>query len=127
MNTFESFSNGKFKTPLSEKNFSVIEWVNHPKFAGVKQKNIITAKDSAGLFSYHLVYIAPNKEISLHTHENNIETHEIIAGNGKLIHSKKTFTYNSGDISLFSKGSEHAILAGENGIWLFAKFFPAII
>lgn len=80
-----------------------IEWSKHPTFDGVELKHIVTAKDTDGLFSYHLVRIAPNCSIKEHIHETQLETHEVISGKGLCIN------------------------AGEEGLYLFAKFMPLYV
>lgn len=79
-NVFESFNEGTMKLPNKNVNFVEIPWSKHPTFEGVELKHIVTSKDTNGQFSYHLVRIAPNKSIKNHIHENQLETHEVIAG-----------------------------------------------
>ena len=62
MDTFELFNNGKLVLPEKETGFAGTEWSKHPTFKGVELKHIITAKDTDGKFSYHLVRIAPGWE-----------------------------------------------------------------
>ena len=59
--TFESFDNGQLRLPEKTIAFDKIEWSKHPVFEGVELKHIITAKDTNGEYSYHLVKIAPQK------------------------------------------------------------------
>lgn len=82
-NLFETFSN-RGKLLLSDQNilFQDIPWSKHPEFEGVELKHILTATQTGGQFSYHLVRIAPNKKIGNHIHTEQTETHEVIAGAG---------------------------------------------
>lgn len=123
---FESFNEGKLRLKGSEKDFAEIAWSKHPVFEGVELKHIITAKDTGGAFSYHLVRIAPDKSIGNHIHETQLETHEVIAGRGECINDGARIAYEPGVISIMSAKVPHEVNAGSEGLYLFAKFFPAL-
>lgn len=123
---FEKFNDGKFILPNKEVYFKDIPWSKHPTFEGVELKHVITAKDTDGKFSFHLVRIAPNKKIGLHVHKEQLETHEVICGTGVCINDNFKLDYAPGIISIFHKNIEHQVLAGDSGLYLFAKFFPAL-
>lgn len=123
---FEAFNNGSLKLPTSTVQFADIPWSKHPTFEGVELKHIVTAKDTAGGFSYHLVRIAPNKSIKNHVHETQLETHEIISGSGVCMNDSTEIIYEAGTISIMPAGIPHEVNAGEDGLCLFAKFFPAL-
>lgn len=126
MNTFENFNNGKLITPAATKDFSSIPWSKHPAFSGVELKHILTSKETGGAYSYHLVRIAPNCSIGEHIHETQLETHEVIAGNGICVNEGATISYEPGIISIFPANVPHEVNAGKNGLYLFAKFMPAL-
>ena len=92
MDTFEVFNNGKLALPEKENGFAEIEWSKHPAFQGVELKHIITAKDTEGKFSYHLVRIAPDCSIGNHIHETQLETHEVIKGSGRCVNAGSTIS-----------------------------------
>ena len=123
---FESFNEGKLRFKGSEKDFAEIAWSKHPVFEGVELKHIITAKDTGGAFSYHLVRIAPDKSIGNHIHETQLETHEVIAGRGECINDGAHIAYEPGVISIMGAKVPHEVNAGSEGLYLFAKFFPAL-
>lgn len=123
---FEKFNDGKLRLPEGQIDFGKINWNKHPTFEGVELKHIITAKDTGGNFSYHLVRIAPNKSIKNHIHETQLETHEVIAGYGKCINDGKSLDYEPGVISIMPAKVAHEVNAGPEGLYLFAKFFPAL-
>ncbi len=54
-NLFESFNNGSLRLPAKTIQFADIAWSKHPSFEGVELKHIVTAEDTDGQFSYHLV------------------------------------------------------------------------
>lgn len=123
---FEEFINGSLTLPTKTVNFSDIHWTKHPTFEGVELKHIVTAKDTDGQFSYHLVRIAPNKSIRNHIHEAQLETHEVIAGAGVCINAGDKIPYIPGKISIMPAGVPHEVNAGNDGLYLFAKFIPAL-
>ncbi len=126
MNTFEAFNTGKLLIPAATKDFSNIPWSKHPTFAGVELKHILISEETGGAYSYHLVRIAPNCSIGEHIHETQLETHEVIAGNGICVNEGTSIPYEPGVISIFPANVPHEVNAGEDGLYLFAKFMPAL-
>lgn len=125
-NLFETFNSGSLKLPANTVEFANLPWSKHPTFDGVELKHIVTAKDTDGQFSYHLVRIAPDKSIKNHTHETQLETHEVIAGSGVCINDNASLSYEPGTISIMPPGIPHEVSAGKDGLYLFAKFIPAL-
>lgn len=123
---FEKFNKGNLLLPNKEVNFEEIVWSKHPTFEGVELKHIISSKETNGEFSFHLVRIAPNKKIGMHVHETQLETHEVICGTGVCINDGAKINYTPGTISIFPTTIEHEVIAGDDGLYLFAKFFPAL-
>lgn len=127
-NLFEKFNNeGKLLLPDKEVSFADIPWSAHPAFEGVELKHIITSEQTNGQFSYHLVRIAPNKKIGNHVHKTQLETHEVIAGNGECINNGAKLKYEPGVITILPANIPHEVTAGEEGLYLFAKFIPALV
>ena len=126
-NLFEKFNEeGKLLLPDATITFDVIPWSKHPTFEGVELKHIITSERTDGQFSYHLVRIAPNKKIGNHIHERQLETHEVIFGTGVCVNDGVELPYEAGVISIFPIGVPHEVIAGDDGLCLFAKFMPAL-
>ena len=126
-NLFEKFNEGgKLLLPDATITFDAIPWSKHPAFEGVELKAIITSERTDGRFSYHLVRIAPNKKIGNHIHKKQLETHEVISGTGVCINDGVGLTYETGVISIFPVGVPHEVVAGDDGLCLFAKFMPAL-
>ena len=86
----------------------------------------MTAKETGGSYSYHLVRIAPGKSILDHIHDPQLETHEVIAGNGTCINDGCEIEYVPGVISVMPPKVHHEVHAGDDGLYLFAKFMPAL-
>ena len=123
---FEKFNEGNLRLPNKAISFSEIAWSKHPVFEGVELKHIIKAEDTNGQFSYHLVRIAPNKSIKNHIHESQLETHEVVAGSGECINDGVEISYEPGVISIMPAKIAHEVNAGSDGLYMFAKFFPAL-
>lgn len=125
-NLFEKFNAGALLLPETSKSFESLDWNKHPTFEGVELKHIVTANDTNGKFSYHLVRIAPNKKIGNHVHTEQSETHEVVGGSGICINEGKEIDYTAGVISIMKMGTPHEVIAGSDGLYLFAKFIPAL-
>jgi quercetin dioxygenase-like cupin family protein len=122
----DEFENGYLKLPNLTIGFGDIQWSKHPTFEGVELKHIVTAEQTNGKFSYHLVRIAPNRKIGMHLHEKQLETHEVIAGSGVCSNDGVEMKYEAGTISILQMNTPHEVIAGEDGLYLFAKFMPAL-
>lgn len=125
-NLFEKFNNGALLLPKSETSFAQLEWHDHPTFEGVQLKHIVTSDLTDGEFSCHLVKVAPNKKIGCHIHEKQLEIHEVIGGIGSCINEGAELKYETGVISIINAGALHEVTAGSGGLYLFAKFIPAL-
>lgn len=123
---FSAFDNGTLRLSSTTVKFADIPWSKHPDFDGVELKHIVTANETAGQFSYHLVRIAPGKKIENHIHKSQLETHEVIAGSGVCINDGAAISYDTGVISILPAGVPHEVTAEEDGLYLFAKFIPAL-
>ena len=124
--TFEKFENGSLFFPDRTVCLADIMWEEHPAFQGVALKHFLTSADSGGAFSYHLVRIAPGCEIGQHVHAQQLETHEVIAGSGVCICDGREMPYESGAMAVLPAGVPHKVSAGADGLYLFAKFIPAL-
>ncbi|MDR2854845.1 MAG: cupin domain-containing protein [Methanomicrobiales archaeon] len=128
MSLFEAFEEGKLFLPSGQNvELKSISWSPHAVFEGVELKHLITAKETGGAFSYHLVRIAPKKAIGAHIHEVQLETHEVIAGSGMCTVDEQKIPYEIGVISVLPAGVKHEVTAGSDGLYLFAKFLPALL
>lgn len=126
-NLFEQFNNaGRLILPDTEISFADIPWAKHPTFEGVELKHIVTSEQTGGQFSFHLVRIAPNKKIENHVHKTQLETHEVISGNGLCINDGLQIKYKPGIISILPMNVPHEVIAGNEGLYIFAKFIPAL-
>ena len=126
MSIFEKFEEGKLIVLEGTKEFNEIQWTKHPVFHGVELKHLITAKDTNSQFSYHLVKGTAKGCSKMHTHETQLETHEVIAGSGICMNQGMEIAYEPGVMSIMPAGTDHEVNASEEGVYLFAKFMPAL-
>ena len=122
-----NIANGTIHYYDRSENISNVAWAKHPKFKGVYLKNLIIGADTEGLFSSHLVKIDPDCRLETHCHENQLELHEVIEGNGSCQLIGDLFDYHPGKMTVIPKGENHRVQAGEKGLTLIAKFFPAAL
>ena len=106
--------------------FASLPWNGHPVFAGVALKHLVTAAESGGLFSYHLVRIDPGCAIGDHLHDPQLETHEVLAGVGECDIGGVGVAYEPGVVAIMPPRVRHEVRAGEDGLLLFAKFMPPL-
>lgn len=104
-----------------------LPWNAHARFQGVYLKHLITGADTEGMLSCHLVRMDPGAVLDDHIHETQWELHEVIAGEGVFTLAAKENRYLPGSVALIPKGTKHKVAAGGNGLFLLAKFFPALI
>ena len=123
---FEAFNSGRLEVPGKVIGFDDISWTKHPTFEGVELKHIVKADETNGAYSFHLVRIAPNCSIKDHIHDPQLETHEVIAGYGECINDGTQIEYKPGVISIMPTKVHHEVHAGDEGLYLFAKFIPAL-
>lgn len=125
---FETFSTqGRLYLPEAAGSFADLPWNPHPSFEGVELKYLITARQTQGQFSYHLVRIAPGGAIGTHAHQAQLETHEVLAGDGVCGVAGAALPYAPGVVAVLPKGVPHTVTAGPEGLFLFAKFLPALL
>ncbi|MCT4620663.1 MAG: cupin [Marinisporobacter sp.] len=123
---FDAFNKGVLLSESTELDLNKLDWNAHPKLKGVHLKDIITSSETQGTISCHLVKIEPHCKIALHTHPDHLEIHEVIQGQGSCILNTKSHPYNCGIVSIIPKNLKHEVIAGEKGLYLFAKFIPAL-
>ena len=127
MDTFNSFENGILEVNGVSLAIKDIKWNEHSAFKGVFLKNLLKSTDTGGVFSTHLVKIEPGAEIGSHVHTDNAELHEVIAGDGCCIMEKRRISYSAGVCTFIDTSSKHRVIADKNGLFLFAKIFPALL
>ena len=121
---FTDYENGRLTALGKTLDISAIEWKAHKDFEGVFMKSVVTADHTDGMLTCLLVRIEPGKKIGLHAHPASIELHEVIAGEGSCILDGQELPYAPGVMGLMPATLPHEVLAGDKGLYLFAKFVP---
>jgi quercetin dioxygenase-like cupin family protein len=125
-----SYSDFETATLFDGENFYHIDdmpWNPHSVFKGVYLKHLIKGEKTNNQISCHLVKIEPGCEIGLHNHIGKTELHEVIEGYGDCITEGKGVHYKTGCVALVPADNNHKVTAGEKGLVLLAKFFPALV
>lgn len=104
-----------------------LPWAEHPSFKGVHMKHLLSGQQTAGSLSCHLVRIDPNCEIGNHIHDGKVEVHTVLAGLGGCELDGKWVPYEQGTISIIPSAAPHKVMAGQFGLYLYAKFSPALV
>ncbi len=110
-----------------EINVKDLPWHEHPTFSGVALKHLITAQNTDGKFSSHLVRVTCGCEIGRHIHEGKWELHEVIKGHGKCIIESKEVNYYGGVTAVIPSDIPHIVKAGGEDLYILAKFVPALV
>lgn len=121
------FEQGDLHTATGPRNLAASAWMPHPKFAGVWLKHLVRGADTDGGLSCHLVRLEPGACLESHVHEGQWELHEVVSGSGTAGLDGREATYAPGCLAVIPRGAPHAVQAGDAGLVLFAKFFPAAV
>lgn len=121
------FCNGSVETVDGTIKCSELDWSPHPVFEGVNLKHLVTGEKTNGSLSCHVVRVAPGCSIETHTHNPQWELHEIIQGSGQAMLDGEMKTYLPGRSTVIPCGCEHSVRAGDDGLTILAKFFPALL
>ena len=103
-----------------------LAWNAHPTYKGVYLKHLILGKDAENQLSCHIVKVEPNCILDTHQHDGKIEIHEVVNGTGTMFLDKKEIIYSVGQVCVIPANTPHKVVAGKDGLYLFAKFTPAL-
>ncbi|MGE5627921.1 MAG: cupin domain-containing protein [Solirubrobacterales bacterium] len=123
-NCFENGSIFAIDLNVSAQN---IDFIPHAKFKGVSLKHLVTGKITDNKISCHLVKVEPFCILDTHVHENSLEIHEIIAGDGTCFIGENEVHYSIGAIGVIPGNTPHKVVAGSTGLYILAKFTPALL
>lgn len=115
-------------TPEAEKDLAALPWNPHPSFRGVALKHLVTAAQTNGAMSAHLVRVSAGCSLEQHTHPGSLELHEVARGTGQCRLADKSVRYAPGVCGLIPAGVAHSVRAdaGED-LYILAKFAPALL
>ena len=111
---FETVSNGNEYTP-------------HKIFKGVSLKHLVKGDMSEGRISSHLVKVEPFCSLDDHAHSEQYEIHEVIQGTGECLIDGEKLQYTPGTVAVIPQNTNHSVKAGEKGLYILAKFAPALL
>ena len=99
-------------------------WKDHPRFAGIQMKRLITKEDNP-YASINVVRVPPGGEVGWHTHATQIETVYLLRGQAVLTIGTTDSPMTSGSIVPIPAGTEHALHnVGSEPVELLAIFTP---
>lgn len=124
---FEKFDNGTVYGITNEMAADKLSWNAHPTFTGVFLKHLITGEQTNGNLSCHLVKVNPGCCIDTHIHNGKLELHEVVEGYGYCTIGERKLNYIPGTLAVIPADISHKVEAGSNGIYLLAKFSPALL
>jgi quercetin dioxygenase-like cupin family protein len=100
------------------------EWMDHPRFAGIQMKPLLTRADNA-LANVSLVQVPPGGEVGWHVHATQVETVYLLAGKAILTIGANASPMTAGCIVAIPAGAEHSLHnVGSEAIELIAFFTP---
>jgi mannose-6-phosphate isomerase-like protein (cupin superfamily) len=126
-NIFNHFEEGNIHLQETTVESTINLWKEHPSFKGVFLKLLLSGSQTNGLFSTHLVKIMPHHVLNEHIHDGKTELHEVVKGTGTCYLAGREISYKPGDCAVIPQGAPHKVIAGDKGLYLFAKFFPALV
>ncbi|MBP2653380.1 MAG: Cupin 2 conserved barrel domain protein [Firmicutes bacterium] len=118
---------GRVYGSSGEKDVNELPWQEHSSFFGVALKHLVTAENTGGAFSSHLVRVKRGCEIGKHIHEGKWELHEVIQGKGKCIIENKELDYYEGITAIIPPDIPHVVQATKEDVYILAKFVPALL
>ncbi|BCS89391.1 cupin domain-containing protein [Pseudodesulfovibrio sediminis] len=124
---FTSIMSGTISHTDKETDVASLDWNQHPTFAGVALKHLITGAETEGRFSAHLVRLDAGAEIGDHIHQDSWELHEITGGSGHCLLNGKIIPYTKGMVGVIPEKAPHTVQAGSSGLTILAKFIPALL
>ena len=127
MNNKNHFENGTICTISDIVNLQDIDFILHPELKGVSLKHLVTGTMTNNRISCHLVKVEPFCILDTHVHENNLEIHEIISGDGTCYIAENKVSYHIGTVGVIPENIPHRVEAGEHGLYILAKFTPSLL
>jgi quercetin dioxygenase-like cupin family protein len=123
----EPFEQGEILFPGLAFRATEKPWYSPPAWNGVSLKDLVSAKETGGAFSYHLVRVAPDCEVPDHDHEIQWEWNVVLAGTGSfLLDGQEVPVAKPGQTFVTPPRIHHTVSAGSDELTLLALFVPAL-
>jgi quercetin dioxygenase-like cupin family protein len=117
----------KSKTQLHVVYAADSEWSDHPRFAGIKMKPLLTPADNA-LANVNLVHVPSGSAVGHHVHAAEVETVYLLSGQAILTIGDNEALMTAGCIVAIPSGAEHTLRnVGSESVELIAFFTPPIL
>ena len=120
-------SEGKVVLGLEEARVADAKWNPHPTYPGVSLKHLVTGSATNGQLSCHLVKVAAGCQLSTHVHADKLELHEVVSGVGTAMLGEQAIPYAVGTSVVIPANVPHSVVAGQEDVYLLAKFTPALV
>lgn len=105
---------------------SIIEFADHPRFAGVRIAVLVSAKDSDAV-SVSLLEISPGVEVPIHTHDPQMDSIFVLSGQGEAYIRGSWQSVGPGDHIFAPSGAEHGVRnTGKDILKLFIHHSPPL-
>lgn len=118
----------RLAVPGREKDLAALPWNPHPSFPGVALKHLLTATETDGAMSAHLVRIESGRALEEHEHPASLELHEVVAGAGTCVLAGDDVRYEPGVCGLMPAGVRHTVRADAGqDLYILAKFVPPLL
>lgn len=127
MNIGELFETGAICSQSTVIKSDSIEFTPHKAFKGVFLKHLVKGEETGNQLSCHLVKIEPFCVLETHTHPDSLEIHEVIYGEGECKIAENLVAYKVGTVGVIPMNTKHKVTAGEDGLFILAKFTPALL
>lgn len=112
---------------LFEAKSNEVEYVPHKTFKGVFLKHLVKGELTDNRISCHLVKVEPFCSLEAHSHSEQLEIHEVIYGSGDCQIAEHQIQYAVGAVGIIPQNVIHKVTAGKDGIYILAKFTPALL
>jgi quercetin dioxygenase-like cupin family protein len=105
---------------------SIIDFADHPRFAGVKIAVLVSGKDCKAV-SVSVLELSPGVEIPVHTHDPQLDSIYVASGRGEAYVNGTWQAVEAGDYILAPQGVEHgARNTGTEALRLFVHHSPPL-
>ena len=106
---------------------SASEWMPHPRFAGIRMKQLITSAQNPHA-SVSRVQVPPGSVIGWHNHGTQVETIYVISGAGVLTLGERESRFAAGEIVAVPAAIQHTLRnEGSEVVELLCLFTPPTV
>jgi quercetin dioxygenase-like cupin family protein len=106
---------------------AAIEFVDHPKYAGVRISILVSKKDTEAV-SVCLLEIGPKTEIPIHTHDPQVDSIYVLTGKGEAYINGSWQPIATGDYIFVPTTEEHGVKnTGNAPLRLFVHHSPPFL